>query len=77
MTVIGQGPMAWGARIGPQGEGVRRGTARFIGHALVRFVPLHGRLRPPSSPKRALDKYFGERSACSGARAMSFGSATT
>lgn len=31
MTVIGQGPMGAVRELGPQGDGVRRGTARFIG----------------------------------------------
>src|SRR5262249_57767349 len=31
MTVIGQGPMVVVREFGPQGDPVRRGTARFIG----------------------------------------------
>src|SRR5262249_421098 len=31
MTVIGQGPMGVVREFGPQGDAVRRGTARFVG----------------------------------------------
>jgi hypothetical protein len=71
MTVIGQGPMGVVREFGPQGDPVRRGTARFIGMPSYASCPYTADYDAELA-ERALEKYSGGTVGLLGRAAMSF-----
>ena len=71
MTVIGQGPMGVVREFGPQGDGVRRGTARFIGMPSYASAPYTADYDAALAEK-ALARYAGGTIGLLGRAAMSF-----
>jgi Xaa-Pro aminopeptidase len=71
MTVIGQGPMGVVREFGPQGDSVRRGTARFIGMPSYASCPYTADYDAEQAEK-ALAKYAGGTIGLLGRAAMSF-----
>jgi len=71
MSVIGQGPMGMVREFGPQGDGVRRGTARFMGMPSYASCPYTAEYDAELAEK-ALDKYSGGTIGLLGRAAMSF-----
>ena len=71
MTVIGQGPMGVVRELPPQGDGVRRGTARFMGMPSYASCPYTADYDAELAEK-ALEKYSGGTIGLLGRAAMSF-----
>jgi Xaa-Pro aminopeptidase len=71
MTVIGQGPMGVVRELPPQGDGVRRGTARFMGMPSYASCPYTAEYDAELAEK-ALEKYSGGTIGLLGTAAMSF-----
>ena len=71
MTVIGQGPMDLVRELPPQGDGVRRGVARFMGSPSYASCPYTAEYDARLAEK-ALDKYAGGTIGFLGRGAISF-----
>jgi len=71
MTVIGQGPMGVVREFPPQGDGVRRGTARFMGMPSYASCPYTADYDAELAAK-ALERYSGGTIGFLGRAAMSF-----
>jgi Xaa-Pro aminopeptidase len=71
MTVIGQGPMDLVRELPPQGDGVRRGVARFIGSPSYASCPYTAEYDARLAEK-ALDEYAGGTIGFLGRGAISF-----
>ena len=71
MTVIGQGPMGVVREFGPQGDTVRRGTARFIGMPSYASCPYTADYDAELAA-RVLERYAGGAIGLLGRGAMSF-----
>ena len=71
MTVIGQGPMGVVRELPPGGDGVRRGTARFMGMPSYASCPYTADYDAELAEK-ALSKYSGGTIGLLGRAAMSF-----
>jgi len=71
MTVIGQGPMGVVREFGPQGDAVRRGTARFMGMPSYASCPYTAEYDAQLAEK-ALERYAGGTIGLLGTAAMSF-----
>ena len=71
MTVIGQGPMGVVREFGPQGDTVRRGTARFIGMPSYASCPYTADYDAELAA-RVLERYAGGTIGLLGRGAMSF-----
>jgi len=71
MTVIGQGPMGVVREFPPQGDGVRRGTARFMGMPSYASCPYTAEYDAELAEK-ALSSYSGGTIGLLGRAAMSF-----
>jgi len=71
MTVIGQGPMGVVREFPPQGDGVRRGTARFMGMPSYASCPYTAEYDAELAEK-ALSAYSGGTLGLLGRAAMSF-----
>jgi Xaa-Pro aminopeptidase len=71
MTVIGQGPMGAVRELPPQGDGVRRGTARFMGTPSYASCPYTAEYDAQLAEK-ALERFAGATIGLVGRAAMSF-----
>jgi Xaa-Pro aminopeptidase len=71
MTVIGQGPMGLERALPPEGDGVRRGVARFVGSPSYASCPYTAEYDARLAEK-ALAKYAGATIGFVGRGAMSF-----
>ena len=71
MTVIAQGPMGVVREYGPQGDPVRRGTARFVGMPSYASCPYTAEYDAQLAEK-ALERYSGGTIGLLGRAAMSF-----